>query len=63
MAKNSRADETVLNHATSKKSSLRTTVPAFIVDSLSLGHGDIFRWKVNGNRLTVEIKKIRDKGR
>ena len=56
MPKNQRSDESILNPATSKKRSLRTTVPAFIVDQFELKKGDVFRWKIDGTKLVVEIK-------
>ena len=57
MSKNPRTDETILNLATSKRRSLKTTVPAFIIDQCDLKQGDKFQWKIEGNKLTVEIKK------
>lgn len=57
MAKNPRTDESILNLATSKRRSLRTTVPAFIMDQMSLKPGDKFQWKIEGGKLVVEIKK------
>jgi len=57
MAKNARTDESILNLATSKRRSLRTTVPAFIIDQLGLKPGDKFQWKIEGDKLVVEMKK------
>ena len=44
--KNSRADESVLHKATPTGHSLRTTIPSFIISSLSLKKGDLFRWEI-----------------
>jgi hypothetical protein len=57
MAKNSRSDESILNLATSKRRSLRTTVPAFIMDQMSLKPGDKFQWRIEGDKLVIEMKK------
>ena len=57
MSKNPRTDESILNLATSKRRSLRTTVPAFIIDQCSLKPGDKFQWKIEGDKLVVEMKK------
>jgi hypothetical protein len=57
MAKNSRSDESILNLATSQRRSLRTTVPSFIIDQFELKQGDKLQWKIDGNRLVVEMKK------
>jgi hypothetical protein len=58
MAKNSRSDESILNLATSQRRSLRTTVPAFIIDQFDLKQGDILRWKILGDKLEIELKNI-----
>ncbi len=58
MAKNARTDESILNLATSKRRSLRTTVPAFVVDQFELRQGDTIQWKIDGE--TVIIKKKKD---
>jgi hypothetical protein len=57
MSKNQRTDESILNLATSKRRSLRTTVPAFIIDQFELKQGDKFQWKIDGDKLVVEMKK------
>jgi len=57
MPKNSRADESILHPATSSGGSLRTTIPAFIVSQMNLKKGTIFRWKISGEKLEIEIKK------
>lgn len=44
MAKNIRADESILSSATSSGSSLRTTIPSWIVAKWELKKGDVFRW-------------------
>jgi len=57
MPKNSRADETILNLATSAGESLRTTIPSFIKYQFHLQKGDTLRWSIDRNRLIVEIHK------
>jgi hypothetical protein len=57
MVKNPRTDESILNLATSKRRSLRTTVPAFIVDQFELKPGDKLQWKIVDGKLEVEMKK------
>lgn len=57
MPKNPRADQSTLQPATSKGASLRTTVPAFIVNQFELNKGDNLRWKIDGERLIVEIMR------
>jgi hypothetical protein len=47
MAKNIRADESILSSATSNGSSLRTTIPSWIVAKWELKKGDIFRWALS----------------
>ena len=47
MAKNIRADESILNLATSTGISLRTTVPSWIVAKYDLRKGDKFRWHIS----------------
>lgn len=44
--KNHRADETKLHSASTSGNSLRTTVPSFIISTLSLEKGDILRWEI-----------------
>jgi len=58
MSKNARADESVLHLATSKRRSLRTTVPAFIVDQFELKQGDTLQWRINGEAVVIKKKKI-----
>ena len=57
MSKNPRTDESILNLATSKRRSLRTTVPAFIIDHFELKQGDKLQWKIDGDKLVIEMKK------
>ena len=60
MPKNPRADQTILNPATSKGASLRTTIPAFIVSQFGLRKGDSLKWSIDSGRLMVEILKVDD---
>jgi len=57
MPRNVRADESVLHPATAQTTSLRVTVPAFVVAKLDLKKGDRFRWHIVDNGLRVEIIK------
>ena len=61
MSKNSRADETVLHAATSAGTSLRTTVPAFVISQLDLKKGDVLRWEIDKeeNELFLKIRNIK----
>ena len=61
MAKNSRADETILHAATSTGTSLRTTVPAFVISQLELKKGDVLRWEIDkdGRDLYLKIRHIK----
>jgi hypothetical protein len=54
MPKNPRADETILQPASGTGSSLRITVPAFIINQFNLKKGDRFRWKIEGESIGVE---------
>jgi hypothetical protein len=62
MGRNPRTDESVLNLATSNRRSLRTTVPAFIVDQLELEKGSVLRWKIKDNKMIVEVKNCNQTG-
>jgi hypothetical protein len=57
MPRNVRADESVLHPATAQTTSLRVTVPAYIVAKLELKKGDRFRWHIVDKDLKVEIIK------
>lgn len=57
MPRNVRADESVLHPATAQTTSLRVTVPAFVVAKLDLKKGNRFRWHIEGNELKIEIIK------
>ena len=56
MTKNARADESILNPATTKGISLRTTIPSWIVAKLELKKGDKFRWHISDKGyLAIEV--------
>lgn len=57
MARNPRANETIITLAASNSKSLRATIPAFIKDQFELEKGDRLRWSINGDRLVIEIIK------
>ena len=58
MPRNVRADESVLHPATAQTTSLRVTVPGFIVAKLDLKKGDRFRWHIVDKEMRIEV--IRD---
>lgn len=57
MSKNIRADETILAAATTTGTSLRTTIPSFIVAKLELKKGDRFRWHLDQGELHIQVIK------
>jgi len=59
MAKNIRADETILSSATSSGSSLRTTIPSWIVAKWELQKGDVLRWGLNEKDGLIYIRPYR----
>jgi len=58
MPRNVRADESVLHPATAQTTSLRVTVPSYIVSKLELKKGHRFRWCIESEGLRIEV--IRD---
>jgi len=54
MPRNTRSDESVLHLATKEGSSLRATIPSFIVNQLNLKQGDKIRWKIDGERIIID---------
>ncbi len=57
MAKNVRADESILHPATTNSISLRTTIPSYIVAKLELEKGHRFRWCIESEGLRIEVIK------
>jgi antitoxin component of MazEF toxin-antitoxin module len=57
MAKYSRHDESTLHPATSKSNSLRTTVPAYIVNQFDLKKGDKLNWGIENGSVIVQVAK------
>lgn len=57
MAKYSRKDESVLHHATSMSNSLRTTVPAYIVNQFDLKKGDKLNWAIENGSVVIQVAK------
>ena len=57
MAKYSRHDESVLHPATSKSNSLRTTVPAYIVNQFDLRKGDKLSWAIENGSVVIQVAK------
>jgi len=57
MAKYARPDGSVLQTATSKSKSLRTTVPAFLVNQFDLKKGDKLSWGIENGAAVVKVAK------
>ena len=57
MAKSSRHDESVLQPATSKSNSLRTTVPVSIVNQFDLKKGDKLNWGIEDGAVVIQVAK------
>ncbi len=57
MAKSSRHDESVLQPATSKSNSLRTTVPVSIVNKFDLRKGDKISWSIENGAVVIQVAK------
>ncbi len=57
MAKSSRHDESVLQPATSKSNSLRTTVPVSIVNLFDLKKGDKLNWGIEDGAEVIQVAK------
>jgi len=57
MPRNVRADESVLHPATSQTTSLRVTVPSYIVAKLQLEKGHRFRWCIESEETRIEVIK------
>jgi len=57
MAKYSWHDESVLHPATSKSNSLRTTVPAYIVNQFNLKKGDKLSWGIEDGSVVIQMAK------
>jgi len=61
MAKYSWHDESVLHPATSKSNSLRTTVPAYIVNQFDLRKGDKLNWSIENGAVVIQVAKQENK--
>jgi hypothetical protein len=61
MAKSSKHDESVLHPATSKSNSLRTTVPAYIVNVFNLKKGDKLNWGIENGSVVILVAKQENK--
>jgi hypothetical protein len=61
MAKYSWHDESVLHPATSKSNSLRTTVPAYIVNQFNLKKGDKLSWGIEDGSVVIQVAKQENK--
>ena len=57
MAKYSRQDQSVLHPATSKSNSLRTTVPAYIVNQFALKKGDKLSWGIENGAVVIQVAR------
>ncbi len=61
MAKSSRLDESVLQPATLMSNSLRTTVPAYIVNEFDLKKGDKINWSIENGSVLIQVAKHENK--
>ena len=61
MAKYARPDESVLQTATSKSKSLRTTVPAYLVNQFDLKKGDKLNWAIEDGAVVIQVAKQENK--
>lgn len=61
MVKYTRHDESVLHPATSKSNSLRTTVPAYIVNQFDLKKGDKISWTIENGAVVIQVPKQENK--
>ena len=54
-------NETILNPATSKSKSLRTTVPMFIINQFNLKQGDKLKWsfKAEEGKLVIIVEPVK----
>jgi hypothetical protein len=58
MSRGLNADETKLNYANNTKTSLKTTIPSFIVSQFQLDNGDIIKWAISTDE-KGEFLKVR----
>jgi len=58
-----KGEETILTHASTRGSSLRTTVPIGVARQLGLKEGDKLRWEIraDNNDLIIMVKPIKER--
>ncbi|MCX6699862.1 MAG: AbrB/MazE/SpoVT family DNA-binding domain-containing protein [Methanomicrobiales archaeon] len=61
MAKYSWHGESVLHPATSMSNSLRTTVPAYLVNRFDLKKGDKLSWSIENESVVIQVTKQENK--
>ena len=61
MAKYSRHDQSVLHNATPMSNSLRTTVPAYIVNQFDLKKGDKLNGGIENGSVVIQVTKPENK--
>jgi len=61
MAKYSWHGESVLHPATSMSNSLRTTVPAYLVNQFDLKKGDKLNWGIENGAVVIQVAKQENK--
>ena len=61
MATYSLHGESILHPATSKSNSLRTTVPAYIVNKFDLKKGDKLSWGIENGSVVIQVAKQANK--
>ena len=57
MAKYARYDDSALQSATSKSKSLRTMVPAYLVNEFDLKKGDKISWSIENGSVVIQVAK------
>jgi len=60
MPRNPSANQTIVHSATSKGTSFRTTIPAFIVSQMGLKKGSILHWEIKDGDDGNPYLKIRE---
>ena len=62
MPRNPSANQTIVHSATSKGTSFRTTIPAFIISQMGLKKGSVLRWEIKDDKDGKTYLKIREVG-
>jgi len=62
LPRNPSANETIVHSATSKGTSYRTTIPAFIISQMGLKKGSVLRWEIIESEDGKSFLRIREVG-